>query len=107
MVFECLYLIPTTSYLLYFNVLCKLIDPMGEIISRMPRKRSKRTLIERLLYLGIIDDKKQCRKKRSKKSGDKSKGSGDDGSSNGKVILNYFMTYYLFYTLPITYYNFR
>ncbi|XP_049869881.1 protein timeless homolog [Pectinophora gossypiella] len=56
-------------------------DPMGVIIARMPRKRQKRSFIERLLELGIIQDKKQCRKKRHKKSG-KSAGSGSDVRSS-------------------------
>ncbi|CAF4815805.1 unnamed protein product [Pieris macdunnoughi] len=55
-------------------------DPMGLIISRMPRKRQKRSFIDRLLELGIIQDKKECRKKRQKK-GDSSDSSSDSDES--------------------------
>ncbi|XP_053603776.1 protein timeless homolog [Plodia interpunctella] len=49
-------------------------DPMGEIMCLMPRKRSKRSFVARLVELGVVYDKKECRKKRSKKA----KSSGDD-----------------------------
>ncbi|XP_038223054.1 protein timeless homolog [Zerene cesonia] len=42
-------------------------DPMPLIMARMPRKRQKRSFIDRLLELGLIQDKKQCRKKRQRK----------------------------------------
>ncbi|KAM3967206.1 circadian regulator timeout [Aphomia sociella] len=61
-------------------------DPMTVIMSRMPRKRQKRTYIDRLLELDIIHDKKECRKKRNKKFKAKSTGTDDDksdGSSSG------------------------
>ncbi|GBP19670.1 Protein timeless homolog [Eumeta japonica] len=47
------------------------IDPMNAVIARMPRKRPKKSFVERLLQLGIIKDKKECRKKKLKKSGQK------------------------------------
>ncbi|XP_031767070.2 protein timeless homolog isoform X2 [Galleria mellonella] len=61
---------------------CKEIDdPMSVIISRMPKKRQKRSYVDRLLQLGIIQDKKECRKKRQKKSKVKSSGTDDDKSN--------------------------
>nr|CAB3517255.1 unnamed protein product [Spodoptera littoralis] len=58
-------------------------DPMGVIMPRMPRKRQKRSFVDRLLELGMIQDKKECRKKRQKKSDGKSSG-GDDDKSNSE-----------------------
>ncbi|KAF9414109.1 hypothetical protein HW555_007868 [Spodoptera exigua] len=58
-------------------------DPMGVIMPRMPRKRQKRSFVDRLLELGMIQDKKECRKKRQKKSNGKSNG-GDDDKSNSE-----------------------
>lgn len=56
---------------------------MAEIIARMPRKRQKRSYVDRLLELGLIQDKKECRKKRQRKS---AKSAGTDGDkSNGKL----------------------
>ncbi|XP_045446823.1 protein timeless homolog [Melitaea cinxia] len=52
-------------------------DPMGLIIARMPRKRSKRSFVDRMLELCIIEDKKQCRKKKQSKTK-----SVDDDKSN-------------------------
>ncbi|KAH9640510.1 hypothetical protein HF086_018176 [Spodoptera exigua] len=60
-----------------------LSDPMGVIMPRMPRKRQKRSFVDRLLELGMIQDKKECRKKRQKKSNGKSNG-GDDDKSNSE-----------------------
>ncbi|KAJ8727596.1 hypothetical protein PYW07_001715 [Mythimna separata] len=57
-------------------------DPMGVIIPRMPRKRQKRSYVDRLLELGLIQDKKECRKKRPKKSNAKSSGADDDKSNS-------------------------
>lgn len=57
-------------------------DPMGVIIPRMPRKRQKRSYVDRLLELGVIRDKSECRKKRQKKSNAKSVGEGDKSNSN-------------------------
>ncbi|XP_059046079.1 protein timeless homolog [Achroia grisella] len=57
-------------------------DPMSVIISRMPRKRQKRSYVDRLLQLGIIQDKKECRKKRHKKSNSKSTGVEHDNSND-------------------------
>ncbi|CAK1598882.1 unnamed protein product [Parnassius mnemosyne] len=51
-------------------------DPLGLIIPRMPRKRPRRSYVERLLELDLIQDKKQCRKRKQKQT--KSKGTGDD-----------------------------
>lgn len=60
-------------------------DPLGLIIPRMPLKRAKRSFVERLLELGLIQDKKQCRKKRERR--DKSKGhSENEDTSEGKVF---------------------
>ncbi|CAH0605836.1 unnamed protein product [Chrysodeixis includens] len=57
-------------------------DPMGVIIPRMPRKRQKLSYVDRLLELGMIQDKRECRKKRSKKSNAKSNGADDDKSNS-------------------------
>ncbi|KAJ0178758.1 hypothetical protein K1T71_005533 [Dendrolimus kikuchii] len=57
------------------------VDPMSIIIPRMPHKRPKRSYIDRLLELGIIKDRKECRKKRQKKSNAKSTGTDDDKSN--------------------------
>ncbi|KAL4716642.1 hypothetical protein ACJJTC_008277 [Scirpophaga incertulas] len=54
-------------------------DPMSVIIARMPRKRQKRSYVDRMLELGIIQDKEECRKKRQKKSKAASSGTNDDG----------------------------
>lgn len=58
---------------------------MGVIIPRMPRKRQKRSYVDRLLELGMIQDKRECRKKRQKKSNAKSSGADDD-KSNSKLL---------------------
>nr|QCH40580.1 timeout [Chilo suppressalis] len=55
-------------------------DPMSVIIARMPRKRQKRSYVDRMLELGIIKDKNECRKKRQKKSNAKSTETDDDKS---------------------------
>ncbi|XP_045534789.1 protein timeless homolog isoform X2 [Papilio machaon] len=55
-------------------------DPMGVIIPRMPRKRPKRSFVERLLELDLIQDKRQCRKKKQRKS--KSDGNNSDRSDS-------------------------
>ena len=51
----------------------------------MPRKRQKRSYVDRLLELGMIQDKRECRKKRQKKSNAKSSGADDD-KSNSKLL---------------------
>ncbi|CAH0763660.1 unnamed protein product [Diatraea saccharalis] len=58
-------------------------DPMSVIIARMPRKRQKRSYVDRMLELGIIKDKNECRKKRQKKSNAKSTETDDDKSDDG------------------------
>lgn len=62
---------------------------MSVIMARMPRKRQKRSYVDRLLELGIIKDKKECRKKKQRKSNAKSTGTDDD-KSNGKLLNNCF-----------------
>lgn len=62
---------------------------MSLIITRMPRKRQKGSFVDRLLELGIVKDKKECRKKRQKKSNAKSTETDDD-KSNGKLLNNRF-----------------
>ncbi|XP_063824228.1 protein timeless homolog isoform X1 [Ostrinia nubilalis] len=57
-------------------------DPMSVIMARMPRKRQKRSYVDRLLELGIIKDKNECRKKRQRKSNAKSTGTDDDKSND-------------------------
>lgn len=57
-------------------------DPMAFIMSRMPRKRQKKSYVERLLELGLVKDKNECRKKRQKNSEGKSTRSGDDKSND-------------------------
>ncbi|XP_046963189.1 protein timeless homolog [Vanessa cardui] len=51
-------------------------DPMGLITARMPRKRSKRSFVDRMLELGIVRDRSECRKRRQRKT----KSSGGDKS---------------------------
>lgn len=75
-----------TSFFPYYCTY-NVLDPMGAIIPRMPRKRQKVSYIDRLLELGIITDKKQCRKKRQRKNA-KSAGTDDD-KSNGKLLNNF------------------
>ncbi|XP_050343206.1 protein timeless homolog [Nymphalis io] len=55
-------------------------DPMGLIIARMPRKRSKRSFVDRLLELGLVQDKSQCRKRRQRNA----KSAGDDGDKSNE-----------------------
>ncbi|XP_013165122.1 PREDICTED: protein timeless homolog isoform X1 [Papilio xuthus] len=55
-------------------------DPMGIIIPRMPRKRPRRSFVERLLELDLIQDKRQCRQKKQQKS--KSDGNNSDRSDS-------------------------
>ncbi|XP_047983993.1 protein timeless homolog isoform X2 [Leguminivora glycinivorella] len=59
-------------------------DPMMLIMGRMPRNRPKRSFVERMLELGIIQDKKQCRKKRQKgmKSNGEERGDSDNDKSS-------------------------
>ncbi|KAG6441528.1 hypothetical protein O3G_MSEX001806 [Manduca sexta] len=57
-------------------------DPMNAIMLRMPRKRPKRTYVQRLLELNIINDKKECRKKRQNKSNARSSGADGDKSNS-------------------------
>lgn len=73
--------------LLFIVFFVNVLDPMTIIITRMPLKRQKRSFIDRLLELGIIKDKKECRKKRQKKSDAKSTDTDDD-KSNGKFLNN-------------------
>ncbi|KAJ2951910.1 hypothetical protein O0L34_g4163 [Tuta absoluta] len=67
------------------------LDPMGAIIPRMPHKRQKRSYVERLIELGLIQDKKECRKKRQRKekSGQRDEDSdgqrSDAGSSDSEL----------------------
>ncbi|OWR52896.1 timeout [Danaus plexippus plexippus] len=56
-------------------------DPMSVIMERMPRNRSKRTFVERLLRLGLIDDKKQCRKKSIKNISGKNSSDSESSKS--------------------------
>ncbi|CAG4919441.1 unnamed protein product [Colias eurytheme] len=56
-------------------------DPMALIMPRMPKKRQKRSFIDRLLELGLIQDKKECRKKRQRKE---KSGPQDDTDSESK-----------------------
>lgn len=53
---------------------------MGVIIPRMPRKRPRRIFVERLLQLDLIQDKRQCRKKKQRVS--KSDGNNSDKSDS-------------------------
>ena len=58
------------------------IDPVGEIIGHMTTKRGKAAVIEKILSLGLVDDRKQLYKKRGGKSRRKSRrghDSGDEG----------------------------
>lgn len=70
--------------LLYLH---NVLDPMGAIIPRMPRKRQKVSYIDRLLELGVITDKKQCRKKKQRKNAKST--DADDDKSNGKLLNNF------------------
>ncbi|KAI8424376.1 hypothetical protein MSG28_002902 [Choristoneura fumiferana] len=57
-------------------------EPMLFIMARMPLKRQKRSFVERLLELGIISDKKQCRRKTQKGSMKSNGVDGNDRSSD-------------------------
>jgi hypothetical protein len=56
-----------------------LIDPLGCIIDRLKVNRPKRRIIEKLLEMGLIQDRKELYKKRAKKS--------KDNAFPGKLIL--------------------
>lgn len=70
--------------LLYLH---NVLDPMGAIIPRMPRKRQKVSYIDRLLELDVITDKKQCRKRKQRKNAKSTDVDGD--KSNGKLLNNF------------------
>ncbi|CAK1545835.1 unnamed protein product [Leptosia nina] len=61
-------------------------DPMSLLIARMPRKRQKRSYIDRLLELGIIQDRKQCRKQRQnrKENDSRDEASSEDSDSGSR-----------------------
>ncbi|XP_066299874.1 protein timeless homolog isoform X1 [Branchiostoma lanceolatum] len=46
-------------------------DPVGDIISEMTEKRSKKKVVEKLLALGLVSDRKDLYKKRRRKGGKK------------------------------------
>ncbi|KAG7308218.1 hypothetical protein JYU34_006890, partial [Plutella xylostella] len=64
------------------------IDPMGAIMARMPRKRSKNSYVQRLLELGLVQDRKECRKKRQGKGKSGEKSGGDSDNSSGAESSN-------------------
>ncbi|KAJ8307309.1 hypothetical protein KUTeg_015393, partial [Tegillarca granosa] len=43
-------------------------DPIGDIMSKLTIKRSKKKIIEKLLQLGLIDDRKEVYKKKQRKN---------------------------------------
>lgn len=52
--------------------LCFLLDPMNCILGRMSLPRSRKTVIEKLIDVGLVSDKKQLYKKYEKKKKEKS-----------------------------------
>ena len=57
-------------------------DPVGEIISNMTTKRGKAAVMEKIVSLGLVDDRKQLYKRRGGKGRRKSRrgqDSGDEG----------------------------
>ena len=63
----CLVLIYILMIGLYVCIL-NLTDPLGCIIDRLKVRRPKQRIIEKLLEMGLIQDRKELRKKRVKKS---------------------------------------
>ena len=59
---------------------------MGEIIANMSTKRSKAKVMEKILSLGLVEDRKDLYKKRGSKSGRRSRKrrGGDDSDDDGK-----------------------
>ena len=51
------------------NSLCCVSDPVGSIISKMNHPRSRPKVIEKILELGLVRDKKELHKKRMRKDG--------------------------------------
>lgn len=49
------------------NYSLKFSDPLGCIMDRLDVRRPKNRIVEKLLVMGLIQDKKQLRKKRSTK----------------------------------------
>ena len=49
------------------------VDPLMDILSNLKVKRSRPKVIEKLLQLGLIQDKKEVMKKRKSKKGKKGK----------------------------------
>ena len=63
---EC-YFVPIYILMVYVYVL-KWTDPLGCIIDRLKVRRPKQRVTEKLLEMGLIQDRKEVRKKRVKKS---------------------------------------
>nr|CAI5869091.1 unnamed protein product [Callosobruchus analis] len=60
------------------------IDPMGCIMSRLEVNRPKNRVIEKMLVMGLIQDKKEVRKKRAKSSKNSSRrGRGQETDDSG------------------------
>ncbi|KRT83701.1 hypothetical protein AMK59_3626, partial [Oryctes borbonicus] len=64
------------------------MDPLGCIIDRLEVKRPKNRVVEKLLVMGLVQDKKELRKKRggkSRRSGEPNEGSSDSPGSDSDL----------------------
>lgn len=56
---------------------CFSVDVVGEMLSNLSVSRSRRKLVEKVLELGLVSDRKELRRKRARKSGKGSVGGED------------------------------
>ena len=70
----------------FYCILLSLIpDPVGEILANMTTKRSKAKVMEKILNLGLVEDRKDLYKRRGSKAARRSRrGRGGDSSDDGK-----------------------
>ncbi|KAL4229316.1 hypothetical protein ACF0H5_012358 [Mactra antiquata] len=57
-------------------------DPVGSIMSEMCKKRSRPKIMEKLLSMGLVSDRKELYKKRGKSGGRSRRGDNSDSSDN-------------------------
>jgi hypothetical protein len=64
----CILLLYSINFLIFSCIVGTLTDPLGCISDRLKVHRPKQRIVEKLLEMGVIQDRKELRKKRVKKS---------------------------------------
>lgn len=55
---------------------CVCIDVLGDILKKLTAKRSRARVVDKLLSMGLVSDRRELHKKRSRRAQGKSSGKG-------------------------------